>query len=600
MPKFVIKVQETGASKAEKNIKGLNKSLGGLAKKAGIAAGIMGGAFLVAAKKGIDLAAQQELAEKKLSAAYGKNIDGLKSYAEALQQQTMFGDEAIMESQALLAAFIKDEEGMKAATKATLDLAAAKGMDLKAAADLVGKTIGSSTNAMSRYGIEVVGAANSTERLESLTGNVGKLFGGQAAEQTKTMAGAMAQMKNAIGDAGEQLGFIFAPAVSAGAKAIKSLAESTGGALKFMGNIDWAGSGTAIMNNAGIIGQALLDTFKVYLDFLPDFWKNAFNKIWPAIKGALTFLYDGIKIFGQTLFDPLFFGAQLISAKIDNKFIEVFNGLKQQYNKFAEFFGMNTLDMTELIDTAGLKEKFEGTTLVSLVMGAAEDNITSGEEALEATGEIWSKALGQMVVFKEEVENIGNDLTEPVKKSTMTTEKLISQFWKNSSSDQKKAIKGQARAFTANMQNMAKAFPEAEKAAKRAAQIQAVVDTYASANAAYKAMAGIPVIGPGLGIAAAAAAIGAGLSNVKQIEKAATGADFVTSGPQMLMVGDNPSGQEHVSVTPLGGDPNLNGPQGGGINITFSGNINTADFIEQEAIPAIREAIRRGEDIGLD
>lgn len=37
---------------------------------------------------------------------------------------------------------------------------------------------------------------------------------------------------------------------------------------------------------------------------------------------------------------------------------------------------------------------------------------------------------------------------------------------------------------------------------------------------------------------------------------------------------------------------------GGSINITFSGNINSDEFIESEAIPKIREAIRRGADIG--
>jgi hypothetical protein len=48
---------------------------------------------------------------------------------------------------------------------------------------------------------------------------------------------------------------------------------------------------------------------------------------------------------------------------------------------------------------------------------------------------------------------------------------------------------------------------------------QALVDTYASATAAYKAMAGIPIVGPGLAIAAAAAAVGAGLANVAAISK---------------------------------------------------------------------------------
>lgn len=41
------------------------------------------------------------------------------------------------------------------------------------------------------------------------------------------------------------------------------------------------------------------------------------------------------------------------------------------------------------------------------------------------------------------------------------------------------------------------------------------------------------------------------------------------------------------------------GGSAGGINISFSGNIMTDSFIEDEAIPKIREAIRRGADIGV-
>ncbi|PKN77655.1 MAG: hypothetical protein CVU48_10880 [Candidatus Cloacimonetes bacterium HGW-Cloacimonetes-1] len=57
---------------------------------------------------------------------------------------------------------------------------------------------------------------------------------------------------------------------------------------------------------------------------------------------------------------------------------------------------------------------------------------------------------------------------------------------------------------------------------------QAMIDTYASATAAYKSMVGIPVVGPGLAVTAAAAAIGAGLANIAVIQateppKAATG-----------------------------------------------------------------------------
>jgi len=81
--------------------------------------------------------------------------------------------------------------------------------------------------------------------------------------------------------------------------------------------------------------------------------------------------------------------------------------------------------------------------------------------------------------------------------------------------------------------------------------------------------------------------------------KFARGGDFITSGPQTITVGDNPGGRERVQVTPLS-SPNFNGPKNNSnINITFAGNVMSRDFIEDEAIPQIKEAIRRGADIGI-
>ena len=37
----------------------------------------------------------------------------------------------------------------------------------------------------------------------------------------------------------------------------------------------------------------------------------------------------------------------------------------------------------------------------------------------------------------------------------------------------------------------------------------------------------------------------------------------------------------------------------GSININFTGNVLSQDFIEDEAIPMIKEAVRRGADIGV-
>lgn len=64
---------------------------------------------------------------------------------------------------------------------------------------------------------------------------------------------------------------------------------------------------------------------------------------------------------------------------------------------------------------------------------------------------------------------------------------------------------------------------------KAAAIAQTVIKTYQSATEAYASLAGIPYIGPALGIAAAAAAVAAGLANVAQIRSQAVGG-YATGG----------------------------------------------------------------------
>ena len=65
--------------------------------------------------------------------------------------------------------------------------------------------------------------------------------------------------------------------------------------------------------------------------------------------------------------------------------------------------------------------------------------------------------------------------------------------------------------------NIASIVGENSKVGKAAAIAQTTIDTYQSATAAYKSLAGIPVYGPILGGIAAAAAVAAGVANVKSI-----------------------------------------------------------------------------------
>ena len=153
-----------------------------------------------------NLAGEQELAQLKLEAVLGRVSIELLDYASALQKVTRFGDEAIISVQSIIGAFIKDDDVIKSLTKATLDLASAKGMDLNAAADLVAKSVGSSTNALTRYGIAANGAVGSTERAASVVRNISVLYGGMATKEAQGYAGTIDSLKNTAGDAAEAIG----------------------------------------------------------------------------------------------------------------------------------------------------------------------------------------------------------------------------------------------------------------------------------------------------------------------------------------------------------------------------------------------------------
>lgn len=68
--------------------------------------------------------------------------------------------------------------------------------------------------------------------------------------------------------------------------------------------------------------------------------------------------------------------------------------------------------------------------------------------------------------------------------------------------------------------NLKTALGEGNALYKAAAITQTIIDTYKGATAAYSAFAGIPIVGPALGAAAAGAAIAAGLARVSAIRSA--------------------------------------------------------------------------------
>jgi hypothetical protein len=127
--------------------------------------------------------------------------------AGQLQRVTLFGDEATIEAAAQLAVMIGDnEEAISRLLPLVQDMATSLNMDLESAAKLVGKTLGSSTNSMKRYAMEIDGAAGSSERLGSMVTALTDKFKGQAEVAAGVGTGSITQMKNAWGDLKEIMG----------------------------------------------------------------------------------------------------------------------------------------------------------------------------------------------------------------------------------------------------------------------------------------------------------------------------------------------------------------------------------------------------------
>ena len=87
-------------------------------------------------------------------------------------------------------------------------------MTLNEAAKLLGKSIGSSTNALSRYGVTITGAVGSTERLDSAVAGIAQLFGDQATARLLSFNGQLELAAGNIGDVGEDLGAELVPALT--------------------------------------------------------------------------------------------------------------------------------------------------------------------------------------------------------------------------------------------------------------------------------------------------------------------------------------------------------------------------------------------------
>lgn len=259
---------------------------------------------------------QQEIATNSLTQAmvnngvYSKALkDDYLAQASAIQKVTLFGDEQVIAAQAAIQAQIGEQKVTKELTMAIADLAQAKGMDLVSAAELVGKTVGSTNNVLARQGIEFDNNTRGAERLAAVTEALNGKFGGQATAATSGL-GALKQLANAVSDILELFGEKLTPFINIAANALKGFAEDTSSVTPIM---DVFVDGLKFITKIGLEAFNGIRQLGVIIGVG---LATAIESFSAAASGEFSRAIDIVKMGNQTIADELIKGKKQTSDSI--------------------------------------------------------------------------------------------------------------------------------------------------------------------------------------------------------------------------------------------------------------------------------------------
>tara|TARA_R110002020_G_scaffold69405_5_gene180645 strand:+ start:1562 stop:3550 length:1989 start_codon:yes stop_codon:yes gene_type:complete len=657
--KQIIEVVTKGAKKSEKEIKGVSGGLKKMAKSAGIAAvAYMGARGLTSAIQGsIQAFAQQELAEKKLEQvlkstknAVGMTAAELKKMASSLQSTTKFGDETIMGAQSLMLTFTKiGSEVMPNAIETVLNMSEAMGTDLKEQTIQLGKALNdpiAGIGALSRVGVQLtdeqkemiksfmdVGDTASAQQV--ILGELETQFGGLAEAAGDTLSGQLTKAQNAAGDASEAFGETLAPMTLKIASAMKSAAETFRDFFREANESDLetliretqelGGNTTELelaLNKVNLsaakteLSGELRDVSKIEDDILKkQEAKLEYNKFQIAHMLKFQELIAGEK---QNRVDTL--SGEKEALTIDELRNEVYSyrrkelkgiGVEQLKYMFEELKNQEKqLDaFDDEIDKLGIEKGItEDIVALQVKKGLLleKQNASNNIEDTESTNTLNvdvnapDEDLLPMspLVFGPLEDEAFSSYEEAMANKIILDEKARQE--------QEEALRLQKK-YLATYPEQAKllgmvtkketTLSKLRKESSYDAALQEInnATSQAKGNLINAIMKAVPFPFNLVAAAGASKLVDKMFTKLLKPITAQYGADFVTDGPQMILAGEG-NGPEHVQITPLV-DENRDGPQGGGQNITISGNVMTDEFVESHLVEKIREATRMGERI---
>lgn len=213
-----ISADAKNATKAFDDIRSKTDQLESQLNKASLAGAVVFAALAFEVKSAVGSFIEAEQASAALSQALqnqGIFTTALKeeyaSYADEVQRVTGLDNDAVIKAQAVAQSFLGQTKITQELTDTIADLATKTG-SLDSAAQLIGRSIGTSTNALARQGVTIREGSTEAERYTQVLEQLSIQVGGQAAAANKAGLG-LQGLKSAFGDVQEEIGARFAPVI---------------------------------------------------------------------------------------------------------------------------------------------------------------------------------------------------------------------------------------------------------------------------------------------------------------------------------------------------------------------------------------------------
>jgi len=360
----------------------MSQGLGGIKEKLGgvnLSAIALGGAAVggaVALGKALwsmgQEAAAEEVGVAKLGAAvkatgadWGVAEEAIESYLAAELRRTALDDGDGREAITRLTTATGDYKAALDLMGLTQDLAAAKGISLSAAAEIVGKVHEGNTSVLTRYGISVAEGTTATEAL----GMMQDRFAGQAEAYGNTQEGASKKFDIALGNLKETVGGMVLPIMTQLMLLLANLA------MDIMPIVEAAITGAQPIFETvfGWIQANVVPILTEVVGYVVDHWPE----IYATIEAVMTTVWEVIKTLWGYIQETVVNVMDIVQGVIRTVTGLIAGDWDEVWGGIEESFGGVWAQIQNILET--------GVGIVKTVFGAFGIDITSVWKGIETT-----------------------------------------------------------------------------------------------------------------------------------------------------------------------------------------------------------------------